>query len=80
MVNILITPMAKSIGAENLIRPPHMVANQLSIFTPVGTAINIVESEKAATESGPMPEVNIWWAHTPHPINPMAIPEKTINS
>ena len=56
-----------------------MVAIQLRIFTPVGTAMNIVDTEKAATEIGPMPETNMWWAHTPQPMKPMAMPEKTMN-
>ena len=56
-----------------------MVANQFRIFTPVGTAMNIGDSEKAATEMGPMPVTNMWWAHTPQPMNPIAIPEKTMN-
>ena len=63
----------------NLSLPPHMVAIQLRIFTPVGTAMNIVDSEKAATEIGPMPEANMWWAHTPQPMKPMAMPENTMN-
>ncbi len=56
-----------------------MVASQLKIFTPVGTAMNIVDTEKAATDSGPMPEVNMWCAHTPQPMKPMAMPENTMN-
>ncbi len=31
------------------------------------------------TEMGPMPETNMWWAHTPKPMKPMATPEKTMN-
>ena len=79
MVNIETTPEAKSIGVLNQIRPPHMVANQFRIFTPVGTAMNMVDTEKAATEIGPIPETNMWCAHTPQPMKPMAIPEKTMN-
>ena len=63
----------------NLSRPPYMVAIQFRIFTPVGTAMNIVASEKASTEIGPMPEANMWWAHTPQPMKPMAMPEPTMN-
>ena len=59
--------------------PPHIVAIQLRIFTPVGTAMNIVDTEKAATEMGPRPEANMWWAHTPQPMKPMAMPENTMN-
>ena len=56
-----------------------MVAIQFRIFTPVGTAMNIVDSEKARTEIGPMPEANMWWAHTPQPMNPIAMPDPTMN-
>ena len=56
-----------------------MVASQFRIFTPVGTAMNIVDTENAATDSGPMPEANMWWAHTPQPMKPMAMPENTMN-
>ena len=79
MVNIATRPIENSIGVVNCSLPPHMVAIQLRIFTPVGTAMNIVDSENAATEIGPMPEANMWWAHTPQPMKPMAMPENTMN-
>ncbi len=41
--------------------------------------MNMVESAKAATEMGPRPEANMWWAHTPQPMKPMAMPETTMN-
>ena len=50
MVNIAMRPMANSIGVVNRSLPPHIVASQLKIFTPVGTAMNIVDSENAATD------------------------------
>ena len=59
MVNMDTTPEAKSIGVLKRIRPPHMVASQFRIFTPVGTAMNIVDTEKAATEMGPIPDTNM---------------------
>ena len=80
MVNMATVATANFMATVNRSRPPHMVASQLRIFTPVGTAMNMVDSEKAATEMGPMPDTNMWWAHTPQPMNPMAIPEKTMNS
>ncbi len=49
------------------------------IFTPVGTAMNIVDNENAATETGPRLEANMWCAHTPQPMKPIATPEKTTN-
>ena len=66
-------------GVVKRIRPPHIVASQFSIFTPVGTAMNMVDTEKAATATGPTPEANMWCAHTPQPMNPIAIPENTMN-
>ena len=80
IVNSTTRPMANIIAVVKRRRPPHIVAVQLMIFTPVGTAMNIVVSEKTVTEIGPRPEANMWWAHTPQPMNPMAMPEKTTNA
>ena len=38
--------MANSIGVLNSTEPPHIVAIQLKILTPVGTAITMVASMK----------------------------------
>ena len=38
--------MAKSIGVFRLMEPPHMVAIQEKIFTPVGTAMTSVAAMK----------------------------------
>ena len=46
IVNRKINPIAKSIGVLNSILPPHMVAIQLKILIPVGTAIIIVAAVK----------------------------------
>jgi|GEM_PF-1977164 len=59
-VNKNINPSVNSIVVSNLKRPPHIVANQLKIFTPVGTAIIIVAPEKYILVSTSNPEVNIW--------------------
>ena len=56
-----------------------MVANQLRIFTPVGTAMNMVDSENAVTDNGPIPDTNMWCAHTPQPMKPIAMPDPTMN-
>ena len=55
-----------------------MVPIQLKIFTPVGTAISIVDSEKNESAKGPIPVENMWWLHTPNPRNAMKAPENTI--
>ena len=79
IVNSTTRPIANIIATVRRRRPPHIVASQLMIFTPVGTAMNIVDSENAATETGPMLEANMWCAQTPQPMKPMATPEKTTN-
>ena len=45
-VNRKMKPSAHSIGVRNSIDPPHMVAIQEKIFTPVGTAITMVAAMK----------------------------------
>ena len=75
MVNIAMKPSAKSSGVVKPMRPPHSVAIQLKIFTPVGTAISMVRDEKAASATGPRPTANMWWLHTPKPKKPIRMPE-----
>jgi hypothetical protein len=45
-VNRKMNPSAHSIGVRNSIEPPHIVAIQENIFTPVGTAITMVAAMK----------------------------------
>ena len=45
-VNRKMKPSAHSIGTRYWIEPPHMVAIQEKIFTPVGTAITMVANTK----------------------------------
>ena len=79
IVNCTINPMANSMAVVNHNLPPHIVRVQLMILTPVGTAIAMVATEKTATEIGPRPAANMWWAHTPKPTKPIAAPENTTN-
>ena len=62
-------PTAKSIGVVKLSLPRHMVAIQLKILTPVGTAMRKVVNEKKGRKTAPV--VNMWWAQTPKPRAPM---------
>ena len=71
--------MANSIAVVNVSLPPHIVSVQLTILTPVGMAMAIVATANTATETGPRPDANMWWAHTPQPTKPIAAPEKTTN-
>ena len=64
-------PIAPSIGVSKGRRPPHMVAIQLKILTPVGTAMTIVAAVKYIFSSTLMPVVNMWWAQTMNPITPI---------
>ena len=56
--------IANSIGGSNVNEPLNIVAVQLNTFTPVGTAISIVDSMKNSCAASGMPTVNMWWAHT----------------
>ena len=79
MVNMATRPTENSMAVLIRRRPPYMVAIQFRIFTPLGTAMNIVASENASTDRTPMPEANMWCAHTPQPMKPIAMPEPTMN-
>ena len=41
--------------------------------------MNVVERPNAVFATGPSPTANMWWAQTPQPMNPMAMPESTTN-
>src|SRR6188508_428263 len=77
MMNSATNPMANSIGVVNLMEPPHIVPTQLKILIPVGMAMNIVDNANAEFATGPRPAANMWCAHTPQPMNPIAMPENT---
>ncbi len=44
--------------------PRHIVASQLKILTPVGTAISTVVYMKNSSPASGMPTVNMWCAQT----------------
>ena len=77
IVNIAMNPSANSIAVFRRTAPRHTVASQLKIFTPVGTAMSIVDRANAEIATGPRPVANMWCAHTPQPRNPIAMPENT---
>src|SRR6201993_4359299 len=70
--------MQNSIGVLNSIFPPHMVASQLKILIPVGTATAIVDKTKKVLAFELIPTVNMWWAHTLSLTKPMATVAATI--
>jgi len=65
-------------GVSHTMAPPCRVANQLNTFTPVGMAMIIVADVKYARVSTSIPTVNIWWAQTMKPRNPIAIIAQTM--
>ncbi len=71
-------PRAHIRAGDHLILPPCSVANQLKTFTPVGIAMIIVADVKYARVSTSIPTVNIWWAHTIKPKNPIDTIAQTI--
>ena len=71
MVNKKMNPKAHNMGGSHLMAPPCSVASQLKTLIPVGMAIIIVADVKYARVSTSIPTVNIWWAHTINPRNPM---------
>ena len=61
-VKVMRKPIAHSIGVSKVTDPRHIVPTQLKIFTPVGTAISIVMSEKNGSSTEPV--TYMWCAHT----------------
>jgi hypothetical protein len=55
-----IKPIVNNNGVLKFNQPPQIVANQLKIFIPVGTAITIVEAVKYARVSESKPTVYMW--------------------
>ena len=64
-------PIDQIIVILKFIFEPWYVANQLKTLIPVGTAIIIVADVKYARVSTSNPTVNIWWAQTIKPRNPI---------
>src|SRR3989442_11345387 len=78
MTNIVMKPIAKSIGALSSIAPPHIVAIQLKILMPLGTAIASVMTMNGRRAEIEMPVVNMWCTQTPNERNPIATVERAI--
>jgi len=67
--------IAKSIAVRNRKAPPQIVPSHEKIFTPVGTAMSIVDSMKKICRAGSMPATNMWWTNTPKERKPIAADE-----
>src|SRR3546814_15438387 len=71
-------PIAQTIGVLNDSEPPHIVAIQENIFTPVGTAITIVAAVKYIFTLTDRPVVNMWCAQTTKPTTPNRSDERRV--
>src|SRR6185312_4082315 len=78
MLNSTTNAIANSMGASNVIEPPHMVAVQLNTFTPVGTAISMLPYMKNMSAPTGMPTANMWCAHTMNERKAMQAMENTM--
>ena len=59
IVNVMRNATANIIEVVKRIRPPYIVAVQLKILIPVGTAISMLETPKARLAMWPMPTANM---------------------
>ena len=64
IVNSAMKPSANSIGVSRMRFPRQVVASQLRILTPVGTAMIIDEIMKKPRSGVDSPTVNMWCAQT----------------
>src|SRR6476620_6677646 len=70
-VNTAMNPSANSIGVSKLMFPLYVVASQLKIFTPVGTATASDEIMKNPCIQYGSPTANMWCAQTSIEKKPM---------
>ena len=78
IVKSAMKPSAKSIGGSKWMFPRQVVASQLKILIPVGTAMIIDEIMKKLSSEIGSPTENMWWAQTSIEKNAMKIVENAI--
>src|SRR6266540_7120775 len=78
MVKTARKPSAKSIDVLKRSEPPHSVPTHENTFTPVGTAMSIVDDMKKTCSTGSMPATNMWCTNTPNERKPIATDEYAI--
>ena len=72
MTNIETNASAKHIAVVNSIEPRQTVPIQLKVLMAEGTAMTMVEIEKAALSVRFIPLTNMWWPQTMNPRKPIA--------
>ena len=79
ITNIERKPSANSIGVRRWSFPSHIVASQLKILIPVGTAIRRVVTIIGTRIHDDIPLVNMWCAQTEKPRTTIAISDSAIS-
>src|SRR3954447_16463370 len=79
ITNIDRKPSANRNGVLKCNLPFQIVASQLKILIPVGTAISSVVTIIGTRNHDAMPETNMWCAHTLNPRTTIAISDSAIN-
>src|SRR5438874_2662709 len=77
-VNVDKNPSTKYTGVVSRMLPPHNVATQLNILTPVGMPTSIVMIMNGSCTHGARPLVNMWCAQTANETSPIATDEYAI--
>ena len=72
MTKMVRPPTTNRPGVLNRIFPAARVAIQANTCTPAGIDTAIDAAEKKLVEMVGMPVVNMWWAHTPKLMKPVA--------
>src|SRR5213593_5153516 len=78
IVKTTMKAIAKSMGVLKRSEQPQMVPSQEKIFTPVGTAMSMVDAMKKIWRASSMPATNMWWTKTPNERKPIATDEYAI--
>ena len=78
IVKTTMNAIAKSIAVRKRSAPPQSVPSHEKIFTPVGTAMSIVDAMKKICSAGSMPATNMWCTKTPNERKPIAADEYAI--
>src|SRR5438445_13850441 len=70
IVNTTMNAIAKSIAVRKRSAPPQSVPSHEKIFTPVGTAMSIVDAMKKICSAGSSPGTNMGGQDTPNGTTP----------
>ena len=76
-MKMAMNPSTNAIGVGSVRRPPQRVAIQQNICTPLGIVIIRLDAVKSPWPSCGSGVANMWWTHTPKPMNAVATQDST---